>query len=61
MGIVEFLFGSKPKIKFTEDGRTKHELSNKKWQDWKDRFEKNPLYNWREHSGTKSGKKSDLK
>lgn len=57
MGLVSFLFGSKPKIKFTKDGRTKHDHPDKKWQDWKDRFEKNPSYDWRKHSGTKPSSK----
>ena len=57
MWLVEFLFGKKPKIVFTKDGRAKHEHGPEKWEAWKDRFRKNPEYNWRNHVGTKAGKK----
>lgn len=57
MGLLDFIFGKKPKIKFTRDGRTKHDFSDQKWQEWKDRFEKNPAYDWRQHSGTKPTQK----
>lgn len=57
MGILAFLFGKKPKIVFTDDGRAIHEHDEKKWQVWKNRFEKNVDYDWRKHVGTKAGKR----
>ncbi len=52
MGIFSFLFGKKPKVKFTENGRVYHDHPEKKWEDWKNRFRQNPDYNWRNHAGT---------
>ncbi len=56
MKLLEFLFGKKPLINFTDDGRAKHVHTDKKWQEWKDRFGKNPEYDWKQHVGTKAGK-----
>lgn len=56
MGIIEFLFGKKPKIIFDKGGTVKHDHPEKKWDEWKDRFGKNPDYNWKNHTG-KVGKK----
>jgi hypothetical protein len=56
MGLIEFLFGKKPKINFEKDGSVRHDHTDKKWDDWKNRFSKNPDYNWRNHSGKSSGK-----
>jgi hypothetical protein len=56
MKILDFLFGKKPLITFTDDGRAKHEHSAEKWQGWKNRFASNPSYDWKQHVGTKSGK-----
>ncbi len=53
MGLLSFLFGKKPKITFTDDGRAIHNHPQKKWDDWKNRFQQDPHYNWRNHSGTK--------
>ena len=52
MGIVSFLFGKKPLVKFTKDGRVKHDLKDSKWQEWKNRFEANDHYDFKKHSGT---------
>lgn len=52
MGILGFLFGYKPKIKITEKGRVAHVHTEKKWDDWKNRFRQNPDYNWKRHAGT---------
>ncbi len=57
MGIIDFLFGKKPKIIFDNKGSVRHEHTEKKWDDWKNRFRQNPDYNWRNHTG-KVGKKN---
>ena len=41
MGLIEFLFGKKPKINFEKDGSVRHDHTDKKWDDWKNRFAKN--------------------
>lgn len=51
MGIIEFLFGKKPKIVFDKTGSVRHIHEEKKWNDWKDRFSKNLNYNWKNHTG----------
>ncbi len=53
MGLLSLIFGKKPKVIFTDDGRVVHKHPEKKWEDWKNRFRQNPDYNWRSHSGTK--------
>ena len=58
MWLLDFLFGKKPLLNFGKDGRASHNLSNEKWQAWKDRFGKNPEFDWRAHAGTKSGAKA---
>jgi hypothetical protein len=60
MGLISFLFGKAPEITFTPEGRTAHELDPKKWEEWNDRFRKNPNYDFHKHSGT-TGAKDDLK
>lgn len=55
MGLLQFLFGKKPKILFTEEGRTRHDLDEDIWKAWKERFAKNPEYDWQKHVG-KSGR-----
>jgi hypothetical protein len=55
MKLLEFLFGKKPLITFTDDGRAKHVHTQKKWEDWQNRFSKNPEYDWKHHVGTKGG------
>tara|TARA_B100001248_G_C27397744_1_gene466955 strand:- start:6397 stop:6576 length:180 start_codon:yes stop_codon:yes gene_type:complete len=51
MGIIEFLFGKKPKIHFDKSGSVRHDLKPEQWQAWKDRFAKNPDFNWKNHTG----------
>jgi hypothetical protein len=55
MGIIGWLFGKKPFIHFTKDGKAVHEHEARKWSDWEDRFRKNPMYNWRDHAGKHGG------
>ena len=57
MGIISFLFGKKPKINFTKQGNVRHDLPEEKWKNWRDRFEQNPDYNWRNHTGRQTAKK----
>lgn len=57
MGIVDFLIGKKPLVKFTKDGRVKHDHQDSKWKSWKERFETNENYDFKKHSGTESKKK----
>lgn len=48
--ILYFIGGKPPEIIF-KNGEVTHKHPDKKWQDWKDRFEKNSDYKWTEHSG----------
>lgn len=50
--ILEFLFGKPPRI-FDEKGQVLHKLSDERWKAWRDRFEKNPEFDWHHHRGTK--------
>ena len=55
--VLDFLFGKDPQI-FDEKGLVRHKFTDKKWQDWQNRF-KDADYNWREHSAkTKPIKKN---
>jgi len=57
MWILDFLFGKKPKINFSKQGQTYHDHSEEKWRLWKDRFEKNPEFNWKNHIGRRQPKR----
>jgi hypothetical protein len=61
MSILDFLFGKKPLLKFSKEGRTYHDLPEKKWQDWKDRFEKNPEFDFKQHSGKAKAQQTSTK
>lgn len=50
--LLDFIFGKSPDI-FDSKGNVVHKLPPDKWQAWRDRFEKNPEYDWRAHRGTK--------
>lgn len=52
--ILDFLLGKSPKI-FDRDGSVRHDLGQKKWSDWNDRYQKGSEYNWKNHTGTKAG------
>lgn len=60
--VLDFLFGKSPKI-FDKDGTVRHDLGQKKWDDWNKRFQDNASYNWKNHTGMRGGdappKKSD--
>ena len=51
--LLDFLFGKSAKI-FNKKGRVEHNHGSKKWEEWNNRLEKNPDYNWREHKGKAS-------
>lgn len=55
MGILGWLFGKKPHIHFTKDGKAIHEHEPRKWSEWEDRFRKNPSYDWKDHAGKHGG------
>jgi hypothetical protein len=52
MGLLKtlgnFLFGKDPDI-FDEKGRVRHKFTDEKWQNWNDRLNGNPEYDWRNH------------
>jgi hypothetical protein len=48
--LLYFIGGKPPQIIY-KNGEVTHVHGDKKWQQWKDRFEKNPEYRWKEHSG----------
>lgn len=52
--VSDFLFGKDPDI-FDDKGQVLHKLPKRKWDDWHNRIVKGEDYNWRTHSGTKSG------
>ena len=54
--LLGFLFGKDPDI-FDEKGRVQHKLPKEKWDAWHNRHKDNPEYNWRQHTGTRAGKK----
>jgi hypothetical protein len=43
----DFLFGKGAQI-FDESGRVRHQFPEKKWIDWKNRFQ-DATYDWRRH------------
>jgi len=49
--VLDFLFGKAPDI-FDADGNIVHKFPPEKWQQWNDRFQKNPNYDWHHHTGT---------
>ena len=49
--ILDFLFGKSPDI-FDVNGNVVHKRPTKKWQAWRDRFEKNQDFKCRQHKGT---------
>ncbi len=44
----DFLFGKDPQV-FDENGRVRHQFPEKKWNDWKNRFQ-DARYDWHQHS-----------
>lgn len=51
MGILSFLFGKAPQI-FDAKGNVVHKLPEDRWKAWRDRFEKNPEFDWHKHRGS---------
>lgn len=56
--ILSFLFGAKPEI-FDQNGNVQHQLPRKRWDQWKKRYSEGEEYNWRNHTGTKAGRKTN--
>ena len=50
MKLLDFLFGKKPPI-FDKKGMVQHQLKEKSWSEWKDRYIESPENDWRHHSG----------
>ena len=51
--ILDFLFGKDAKI-FDKKGRVLHDLPSSKWNNWNNRYQQGPEYNWQSHTGMKS-------
>ena len=49
--ILEKIFGKDPDI-FDAKGNVMHKLPEERWSQWRGRFEKSALYDWRKHIGT---------
>ncbi|MBX3022278.1 MAG: hypothetical protein KF799_11450 [Bdellovibrionales bacterium] len=49
--ILDILFGKTPDI-FDANGNVVHKLPEERWKSWRERFEKNGDFNWRQHRGT---------
>ena len=54
--VLDVLFGKDPQI-FDENGKVRHKVPEKKWQDWDSRF-KSSAYDWHGHRGTERGHKT---
>jgi hypothetical protein len=52
--ILDFLFGKSPKI-FDKDGKVRHDLGQKKWDNWNKRYHEGAQYNWKNHTGVRGG------
>ena len=57
--LMDFLFGRFPKI-FNKEGAVCHNLSQNRWNQWKDRYKKGHEYNWKRHKGTRREPPSSL-
>lgn len=51
--VLDFLFGKDNNV-FDETGRVRHSLPQKKWKNWEQRYQSQPEYNWKSHSGMKA-------
>jgi hypothetical protein len=52
--LLEFLFGKGPQI-FDKDGNVRHDLPKSTWENWNNRYQMGPEYNWRNHVGFRAG------
>ena len=57
--LLNLLFGKSNNI-FDADGNVSHQLPVQQWDAWKKRYSTGAEYNWKNHSGRKARKKSDL-
>ncbi len=55
--LLHFIGGKPPDVVF-KNGEITHVHTDKKWREWKDRFEKNPEYQWKQHSGFTNKRKN---
>lgn len=53
--IWNFLFGKEPAI-FDANGQIRHNLPEKTWENWRNKYRTNPENNWRNHAGTQPKK-----
>jgi hypothetical protein len=53
--VLDFLFGKSPGI-FSKKGSVQHDLGKKKWNQWTDRFSKDPNYDFTKHRGQQNKK-----
>ena len=51
--ILGFLFGKEADI-FDKDGQVRHKLPDQRWKAWKNRYQSEAQYNWRNHTGMKA-------
>ena len=58
--VLDFLFGKSPDI-FDADGNVMHKFPPEKWKAWRERFEKNQSFDWRQHKGTEREVKKQIK
>ena len=56
--LLEFIGGKQANI-FNKKGRVQHDLGSKKWEDWNNRLKENPDYDFRNHAGKETPKKSE--
>ena len=49
---LDFLFGKRPDI-FNKKGQVEHQLKQKAWDEWQNRFAEGQEYDWTGHRGTK--------
>ena len=48
--LLNFIGGKDADI-FNKKGRVQHQLTQDKWDAWKNRLSKNPQYDWKHHAG----------
>jgi len=54
--ILNFLFGKDARI-FNKKGEVQHKHPKSKWENWQKRYQSQPEFNWRNHTGTQAKSK----
>jgi hypothetical protein len=54
--VGDFLFGKDPDI-FDDNGNVVHKLPKRIWESWANRIKNDVQYNWRNHTGTRAGRR----